>query len=418
MTPVNPFQPNNPTPAGMFAGRTTEISMFLSYLHGAKNNSSNHILITGERGIGKTSLINLFMNYANGSMKHHEYENFNFCAVKIKITQNTDIFSFIKLIQNNLSQKSVGNEMFIHWFSKIYNFAGKIKMFNCSINTNQEIPEIDILMENFAMVLSKKSKRISNINNNSKKDGIIIFIDEADNAIQKLQLGLFIKIVTEKLNSLECKNIMFVLAGLQDVVEKLSNSHESSIRILRQVEIKTLQYYERIDVIDLALKSNNENHGQKQITNQAKKDIAIYSEGYPQFIQQFGFSAFEYDSDGKIDKEDVEKSAFTEGGALDVIGKAYFHNKYYIQIQSDDYRDILLIMANISFSKKLSDWIKKADIVNEFKGNKTTVNNALKRLTAKKIILKNPSRQGEYKLQQRGFAVWIYLFGNKNKSTK
>ena len=101
------------------------------------------------------------------------------------------------------------------------------------------------------------------------------------------------------------------------------------------------------------------------------------------------------------------------GGALDAIGTESYNLMYNTQVQSDEYRQVLSIMANKSMSGSSHEWIKKNDINNDFDGNEDTVTNALKTLTFRKIILKNPSKRGEYKLQQRGFALWIKLFGKR-----
>jgi hypothetical protein len=64
-------------------------------------------------------------------------------------------------------------------------------------------------------------------------------------------------------------------------------------------------------------------------------------------------------------------------------------------------------------SKRMNDWIKKSKIRADFTGPETRLTNALKALTDRRIILKNKQRDGEYRLQQRGFAFWIQLFGNR-----
>ena len=48
-------------------------------------------------------------------------------------------------------------------------------------------------------------------------------------------------------------------------------------------------------------------------------------------------------------------------------------------------------------------------------GDDNTLTNALAALTKRKIILKNPSKIGEYRLQQKGFAIWIKLFGDRKE---
>ena len=63
----------------------------------------------------------------------------------------------------------------------------------------------------------------------------------------------------------------------------------------------------------------------------------------------------------------------------------------------------------------MSSWVKKSEIREKFTGGDQTLTDALKALTTRKIILKNPSKLGEYRLQQRGFALWIKMFGNRDK---
>lgn len=144
------------------------------------------------------------------------------------------------------------------------------------------------------------------------------------------------------------------------------------------------------------------------MTPEAKEQIAALSEGYPHFIQQFAYCAFEKDADFVLDSEDVLTSAFVAGGALDAIGNRYYESDFYDRIKSDEYRQVLTIM-----SKRMNSWIKKAEIRAEFTGPETKLTNALKALTDRRIILKNRERDGEYRLQQKGFALWIQLFGNR-----
>jgi Cdc6-like AAA superfamily ATPase len=53
----NPFRPNYPVYRGMFAGRWNEIMRIDKILFQTKNCNPTNIMIIGERGIGKTSLM-------------------------------------------------------------------------------------------------------------------------------------------------------------------------------------------------------------------------------------------------------------------------------------------------------------------------------------------------------------------------
>lgn len=204
---------------------------------------------------------------------------------------------------------------------------------------------------------------------------------------------------------------MFVVVGLPDITDKLLSSHESSLRIFNQIKIKELNPSDRKRVVELGMEEANRlNADSTSITEDAKNHISTLSESYPHFIQQFSYSAFESSTDGEISSEDVLNGAFDPGGAIDAIGTQYYAADYHSKIKSDEYRQVLSIMAG-----SMNSWIKKSEIRAKFSGNDQTLTDALSALTRRKIILKNSSVRGEYRLQQKGFALWIKLFGERKK---
>ena len=198
---------------------------------------------------------------------------------------------------------------------------------------------------------------------------------------------------------------MFGLAGLPDLRDVLQESHPSSFRIFDECILERLSIEERLRVIDRALERANEiNSAQTEITDDARQMLCNLSEGYPHFIQQFGFSAFSKDDDGVITNDDVLDSAFAPRGALDLIGDRYYRTNFYKKIQQESYRQVLRIMA-----QKLDGWVSKAEIRHKFKGKESTLNNAIQALRRRHIILSKEGQQGVYRLQHKGFAFWIKL---------
>jgi hypothetical protein len=58
----------------------------------------------------------------------------------------------------------------------------------------------------------------------------------------------------------------------------------------------------------------------------------------------------------------------------------------------------------------LDGWVTRAKIKSKFKGKDSTLNNALKALRDRHIILSKEGAKGIYLLQHKGFALWIKLF--------
>ena len=98
----------------------------------------------------------------------------------------------------------------------------KIKIMDSGIDECESTSDLDSLVDDFAFSLSKTCLRITNPEKDeSAYDGIVFFFDEADSACPNLHMGYFFKAVTELLQQNGCDNVMFVVAGLPDVIEKL-----------------------------------------------------------------------------------------------------------------------------------------------------------------------------------------------------
>jgi hypothetical protein len=242
-------------------------------------------------------------------------------------------------------------------------------------------------------------------------DGLLLLIDEADNSSSDLKLGSFLKLLTERLQRNDCDKMMIDLAGLPELREVLLKSHPSSLRVFEELPLGRLSDDEVKRVINICLeRANKDNSEQTTITDEAKDGLVNLSEGYPHFIQQFGYCAFAADTNLEIDIQDVSNGAFQKRGGLELIGDRYYRNDFYNKIQKDSYRQVLRIMAT-----KADQWVTKAEIRAKFQGKESTLDNAIQALRDRHIILPREGERGVYRLQHRGFALWIKLYASKSQ---
>ncbi|MFZ0178824.1 MAG: hypothetical protein WAL84_02990 [Candidatus Dormiibacterota bacterium] len=110
---------------------------------------------------------------------------------------------------------------------------------------------------------------------------------------------------------------------------------------------------------------------------------------------------------------DVQKGAYGETGALKQLGLKYFEKQYFEQIGSEEYRQVLRVMA-----KHFDSWVSKSEIRKEAAQIKaSTLDNALSALKSRGIILAKRGTKGTYKLPSRSFAVWIRAFSQTEELT-
>ena len=151
--------------------------------------------------------------------------------------------------------------------------------------------------------------------------------------------------------------------------------------------------------------ANKVNKEHTSIDEDALNLLSQLSEGYPHFLQEFAFKAFEHDLNNRICVEDVKNGAFGQFGALKQLGTKYFNELYFTQIGSDEYRRVLQAMARFSDS-----WVNREMIKKEISIKDTTLNNALQALKTRNIIVPNPAQSGEFRLPTKSFAAWIKAF--------
>lgn len=390
----NPFRPHSIVHPGMFSGRTHEIGLLKHSLIQAKHGNPYHLLIDGERGVGKSSLLLYFEYLASDPT----FDGFNFVSLKIELESSTTYLELIQKFAYALQSAIASKEQLKTKATKAWDFLSRWEILGVSYRKEDKVVDNHQLLNELVALFADFLKAAG-----SDVDGVVLLIDEADKPEPSAHLGSFIKLFTEKLAFLHTQRVLIVLAGLPVVMQKLKESHESSPRILQTITLEVLTQKESKQVIDLGLEEAEEKNGFKtSISQEAKDRIVELSEGYPHFLQQFSYDAFSADRDGLIDEQDVKAGSTGEHGSLVQLGKKFFEGMYFAQIQSDDYRKVLNTMAAFGDA-----WVSKAEIVKRSKLKDATVTNAVKALKERRIIYAQDGVRGQYRLPTKSFAVWI-----------
>lgn len=397
MPKFNPFRPNSLVTPGMFSGRLEELRHSERALFQTKHGNPQHFIFEGERGIGKSSLFRYIDWAARGDILSLEGDKMRFVVVNVELREimgHGDIIDRIMLeLRRQISERAHLKEI----CRKAWEFVSRFEAYGIRYRQNDDIARkegLDGLTDALFDLLTDAADNI---------DGVLLLIDEADKPAPSAHLGELSKLLTERLAHRRCERVSIGMAGLPGLVSKLRASHESSPRVFEVMALDPLTDGERKSVVRRGLADAMEKNKRKtDITAHALDTIANLSEGYPHFIQQFAYSAFDADTDDHIDTADVTEGAFAEHGALDQLGKRYFSDLYIEQIGSEDYRRVLVVMAESSDS-----WVARPAIIRSSGVKERTVDNALRVLKEKRIILQNDRVRGEYRLPTKAFAAWI-----------
>jgi len=408
MLRYNPFRPGSIVGPGMFSGRGSEILALEKVLFQTKNGNPHHFLIEGERGIGKSSLLFYLQLVAKGEIDSIESGTFKFLVTSVEVSPSTNEIQLIQKIGAEVQRVVSSHQRAKELLKGIWDFVTRWEAFGVSYKPHETAVETHELLEDLAHTVDKIISSTKGV-----YDGIVFLIDEADKPPAAANLGQFVKLFSERLTKKGCQQFSIGLAGLPALVRKLRESHESAPRIFQSFRLDPLLPEERSEVIRKGLSDAAGKNGYEvKATEAAENLVNILSEGYPHFIQQFAYCAFESDNDKVIDEGDVMSGAFKqEGGAFQQLGVKYFEDLYFDQIWSDEYREVLRVIAD----HHDQEWVNKATIRKEAKIKESTLNNALRALTARNIIVPKRGEKGVYRLPTRSFGVWIRAFTQARK---
>jgi AAA ATPase domain len=402
MPRYNPLRPGSIVTPGMFSGRFNELVSMEQALFQTKNGNPHHFLIHGERGIGKSSLLYSQQLTASGIIEGLDDQQFRFVTVSVELEPSNNYLDIIEKVGSELSREIAKREPATELAKTAWNFLKNWEVMGVKYDDRERMPKPSEMLDELTFTVDQTLARLG-----SEVDGILVLIDEADKPPSSANLGEFVKVFTERLSKRGCNRVALGLAGISTVLDRLRESHESSTRIFQILTLEPLLPAERIEVIEKGLAEARQKNGYDvSMTSEAKDAISELSEGYPHFLQQFAFCAFNEDTDNTIDISDVNAGALhQERGAIQQLGLKYFQDLYFAQIGSDEYRGVLRAMA-----ENLDGWTSKADIRAAIQIKEPTLNNAIRALKNKHIIIPKPGAAGVYRLPTKSFAVWIRAF--------
>ena len=269
MLKYNPFRPNSIVTPGMFSGRYDEMKAIEQALFQTKHGNPKHFIVSGERGIGKSSLF-LYVDWvARGNIKTFDGRSLNFLVLTVELVGSTTYDDIVTCVAKEFKAEVARRQAIKEFAKAAWDFATSWKVMGVEYKRTQEnggddVTLIDSLCDGIAKFLAAAAEQV---------DGLLILIDEADKPAQEAKLGEFCKLFTEKLTKLSCDRVCLGLAGLPSLISKLRDSHELSPRIFESLSLEPLELHECATVVRRGLSEAEEKN--KITTEIDEKALAV-----------------------------------------------------------------------------------------------------------------------------------------------
>lgn len=295
----NPFTPQDPVyNPDKFAGREVAVVNAVDSLFNGKN-----VLISGHRGVGKSSLAIQLINALKGdnrllkklSINTGSFQ-FNFLTSDHRCTDANSLediaSSLLTGLIGNLGLTSRVTEVSTEW-------QINLKILKLREKTGKEKIDYTDLSTQFASDIMK----VRQIAIDRGLNGLCMLIDEVDILEDKIQIAPFLKATVEKLRQDGIADICFLVAGVTGIATRLISEHKSSMRLFEACPLEPMNHDDITELLKITLDGTD-----TEIVQNAISAIADTSKNFPQPVQLLGYHSFKLDENCVIDVDDVDKA--------------------------------------------------------------------------------------------------------------
>jgi len=281
------FYPGEPIPPENFANRKKSILTFERLLDDAELGSIRGVIISGERGVGKTSLL---YKYEGISQKR------SCLFIRVRAHKFTEESEFFNLIISRVGEALKKYGSLWTRLKTIWNDYEKKWGYNGTEIQKKKLP----LQEEF-------HRRLQELGNCFLENfKVIIFaVDEADHIVEHPKILQIIRNVWEEIKK-EGYKIMFIFAGKEDLSKALGKAHSPFKRLCVEIHVGAMDREDLLEIIERA-----QQKAKNKIPVKICEKIAEISNGLPHLVHLLGDQVVKTMKEGLKDPQVLWREAFT-----------------------------------------------------------------------------------------------------------
>lgn len=393
--------PDSPVTPELFVGRALEIEQIKKALYQTINDRAEHLLLVGDRGIGKSSLATYAEDLALNTDKVFELPQVRFLTAFVSTGACRDLDELCVAILDRFYRKvREASDPLSRAISDLVSKVGGLSVGLFGI-------KMDIIPASRNGVVAGKLTSILEALWDSVRDSytaLLVIIDETETLSRLEGAGSFLKSSLEQFNHDRYGRIIFIVTASPSALAAFAEGHPSFPRGFTHVNIPNLSRKESDELVRRAL---SRGVPAAKPTDDFLFNIFHYSNGIPSFIHELGRAAFDVDSDGKLDWEDLRQGTLGTSavkGALASLEDKHFRQRYTQKILSNEYRKILHIIARFD-----EDVVAVSDILDGYEGGENKLRAYLSVMVKRGVVEKVEGQVGQYRLPDRMFKVFLRL---------
>jgi len=392
----SPFTPGTPVPVELFVGRTAEIEKIRRYARQACSGRLESIFLSGDRGIGKSSLAQF--------IKELCAKECNMLGVHAYLGGVSTVDELVRRVFEQLLKEAHTQT----WFSKIKGFFGNyikdVGLLGVSVGFSPPKEQLEGVVRDFPAAIKNVYDAIR-----EEKSGLIIILDDLNGLANQPDFANWYKSFVDYVATHDLRlPVLFVFCGLPERRDSLARLQPSLMRIFHPVEIERLDYKEVEHFFLQAFASAG-----IRVTT----DIPIESDGsalwymasccsgLPTLMHEVGDAVYWTDSDGVVVVDDALTGMYK---AAEEVGRKYLDPTVFRAVRSPRYR---VILDKIAHTEWMGEEFHKQDIEKQLNEHEKNVfGNFLRKMTQLGVIeADRDSGRGTYRFVNALYPIYIRM---------
>ncbi len=393
-TKESPFTPGRPVQPEYFIARVNEIKRLNRAIEQAASGRNENIFVTGERGIGKSSLV--------GFIRFLAEKEYNMVGAHCLLGGVRTLPELMRVVFQRLLQQCSDKTLFDSLRSIFGSFIKSVELFGVNVEFTDNPQQLQVLVDNFLPLMKSIYDKIEK----AGKKGIILILDDLNGIADVPEFAEFLKSFVDELAIYQKLPLLMLLVGLSERREDMLKNQPSVARIFDVVNLPPMSEKESQEVFNgffAKVKTAIEPKALSLMTN--------FSAGLPTLIHEIGDAVFWQDTDERIDGIDA-RHGITE--AAQTVGRKYIGPQVSSVFRNKIYSSILTRLGKklpIGATFKRQELLKENALEKEQK-NLDNFLNKVKKLG----IMEDAETRGEYKFVNPLYHLYVWYEAEKVKS--
>ncbi|MBD3266008.1 AAA family ATPase [bacterium] len=392
----SPFFPGQPVPVDLFVGRSQEKERIDRASYQVANGKPQAIFITGEYGIGKSSLA----RFARLAAEENQGVIGFHCMLGGVSTLDDLSLSVVQSIVDSYSTKPSVTKTIRDFLSE---YIGEQSLFGVTLRLDKLKKDAPDISRGFLPFLRQIYHRIQ-----KEYKGILLIIDEINGITGNPNFGAFLKgLVDENALSDTPLPLLLMVCGTEERYREIVKNYIPVERIFHIIQIDKMSDEEMRDFFDKAFDKVG-----MRVDAEAMDLICRNSGGFPRLMHLVGDAAFWIAKNNTINEETAIQAILV---AAEDVGRKFLDQQVYKALKSPHYHEILKKLSHLNVGPELK--FKKNQIDTKLNADeKKKLNNFLQRMKKLNVIFPSEQR-GEYIIRDRltfiYFRMKSFEFGDK-----